>query len=67
MKKEGRFYVCEACGLSVEPWELQKATQRARKETEQLLDMIGSDSRKKDTRDKKRKEYLNWYLKKGFE
>lgn len=37
MKKHGGFYVCERCGLSIKPWELQKAQQRAKEELEELM------------------------------
>ncbi len=67
MKKEAPFYVCEVCGLSLKPWEIQQAHARARRETAKLREsqMANSDEFKREKKNQKRKEYLNWYLKKG--
>ena len=63
MKKDKAFYVCETCGVSFKPWEIEKAhgTIRAKKfmkadENDRFL--------RDDEKDRKKKtEYLNWYLK----
>jgi len=59
MRKRGNFYTCERCGLSVKPWEIQNAIERAKREIHDLegKDLDVAAERKK----RERKRYRNWY------
>ena len=59
MKKHGAFYTCQRCGLSLRPWEIEKAQNRAKDEVETLKE---SDPHEEGERKKRQlKKYRNWY------
>ena len=57
-KKMGVFYTCQVCGLSVKPWELEKAHKRSRDEIREIT----KDEKEKPKRRRRRetKTYRNW-------
>lgn len=58
MRKRGAFYVCERCGLSFKPWEIEQAQTRARKELENLTSAnIDVEDEKKE---RHRRNYRRW-------
>jgi hypothetical protein len=63
MKKHGAFYVCQRCGLSLKPYEIEQeieqAQERARQEVKNLEEK--DPSLEKENKRKKLRKYRNWY------
>ena len=59
MQKHGLFYTCSRCGLSLKPWEVQKAQKRAQDEVRELENE--DPERAKEKKRKERLRYRNWY------
>ncbi len=59
MRKQGVFYTCSRCGLSLKAWEIEKARIRAKREIEELKE--NDPEADIERRKKERKRYRNWY------
>ena len=57
--RQGAFYTCLRCGLSLKPWEIEKARERSKKEIKDLEDKDPDAEKEKKRRD--RRKYRNWY------
>jgi hypothetical protein len=59
MKKHGAFYVCQRCGLSLRPQEIEQAQERAKREVKNLEDK--DPTLDQENKRKKLRKYRNWY------
>jgi hypothetical protein len=57
MRKKGVFYVCERCGLSFKPWEIEQAQERAKKELDAMKSSSDADP---DEKAKRLRSYKRW-------
>lgn len=57
--RQGAFFTCLRCGLSLKPWEIEKAHERSRKEIKDLEDKDPDAEKERKRRD--RRKYRNWY------
>jgi hypothetical protein len=59
MKKHGAFYVCSRCGLSLKPYEIERAKERAKQEVQSLEE--SDPAKEREIKRKRLKKYRNWY------
>ena len=58
MKKRSGIYTCERCGLTLRPWELQKAQERADFEVASIRDT--SQEGIHERKERERERYRKW-------
>lgn len=58
-KKGGAFYVCLRCGLSLKPYEIEKANERAKLEVTSLEEK--DPEKEREMKKKRMKSYRNWF------
>ena len=59
MKKHAPFYVCQLCGLSFTPYEIEKAQRRARKDLKDLGE-APDEERDQRRRERRNRSYKKW-------
>jgi len=58
MNRHDGFYICERCGLSLKPWEFQRAQNRARDEVREVM---GNNNNGEETKkEREQRKYRKW-------